>query len=65
MNDVVQASLFAQALTMDKGALFSDCQRYRYLLWRTWEPGNGKSGQPAHPLYIPYSAKPFEVLDAT
>lgn len=43
MNDVVQASLFAQALTMDKGALFSDCKRYRYLLWRTWDASKGNA----------------------
>lgn len=41
MNDRVQAERFAQALTMDKGALFSDCRRYRYLLWRTWDVDKG------------------------
>ncbi len=24
---------------MDKGAQFSDCRRYRYALWRTWQEG--------------------------
>lgn len=29
----------APALDLPSGALFSDCGRYRYLLWRRWGPG--------------------------
>lgn len=28
------------AKNLGAGAIFSRCQRYRYLLWRTWEPGS-------------------------
>lgn len=27
--------------TMNKGATFSDCKKYRYSLWRIWEGGKG------------------------
>lgn len=39
MNDMVQAALFAGALTGEEetGAAFSHCGQYRYSLWRMWD----------------------------
>lgn len=40
-------------IEMIKGAQLSDCRKYRYALWRTWQ-GGGRHGDPAehHVMFI-------------
>ncbi|SPD47508.1 hypothetical protein [Cupriavidus neocaledonicus] len=56
--------LTTQTLDSEAGCILSDCEQYRYRLWREWDrsrPGLGWAGlgwAGQHPLYIAANTQP-------
>jgi hypothetical protein len=66
-QNIYHDNTFGQANHWQADTIFSDCEQYRYRLWRGWDKsrhsrlhhlGLNQEASPKHPLYLTSKVKP-------